>query len=323
MFTGIPANLSSLYLELTYSYYTSHTGDFTFKIFENQTDKLLGVKKFYQTTTVQLNIAPHIRPFAIPNIELHEMGFVTPYRQGNVSVYVTVDDNSAASGVRQFSISRGAIETPGLVTSLPSVRSISAGESELLQICCESNGVVTVEVKEYLTPYERSYEKPYLEGEFVEELVDSHSYSSSVADGKLLLFNYVARSNRGSSEQSVERAVVTVTQGSAVLAEVAYHIVEPMADAVRVAWLSESGSVEHYTFPVVKSLSLGEDFLTTLELVSAFEGYAVRVALAEIVRSSRVWVLADGEYVAASVDGGGVSVSAGGELGSVAVRVAY
>ncbi len=323
MFTEIPNNLSSLYSELSYSYYTSLASDLTFKIFENETDELIGVKKFYQTSSAQLNIAPHVRPFAMPTIEPLGMGFVSSYRQGNVSIYITVEEDDVTSASRQFSLSRGEVETPGLISSLPAVRSISDGESELLQICGAVGSAVTVEVKEYLTSWNSSYERPYVNGDFEEGLVASTTYSQTPSDGNILLFNYVASSNREGEVLPIERVVVKVKQGAVDIAELTYHIIEPVEESLRMAWLSECGSVEHYTFPVVKGAYLGDDFCKSLDLVSAFEGYATRVALAEIVRSPRVWALVDGAYVAANVESGGISVSSTGELGCVEIRVGY
>lgn len=323
MFTEIPNNLSSLYSELSYSYYTTLASDLTLKIFENETDELLGVKKFYQTNSAQVNIAPHIRPYAIPTVAKSRMGFLPTYRQGNISVYIKVEEDNVTSSSRQFSISRSDLELPGLISTLPLERSISDGESEILQICGASGSPVTIQVKEYLSSWNSSYERPYIDGEFVESVISSTTYTETPADGNILLFNYVASSNRDGEELPIERVKLTVTQNSETIAVVNYHIIEAVAESVRVAWLSESGSVEHYTFPVVKGVYVGDDFRHTLDLISAFEGYATRVALAEIVRSPRVWVLVDGEYVTANVESGGISVSSAGELGCVEIRVGY
>ncbi|MFI3249175.1 MAG: hypothetical protein R3Y39_08630 [Rikenellaceae bacterium] len=322
MFSQIPINLSSLYSELLYTYDSSSTDDMTLQIYDDETDELLGVKKFYSTNTAQINIAPHVRPYAMPTIESYPMGFISTYRNANVSVYLKSVEDNISSSVRQYTISRSLQDVKGLMSSMPAVRSISDGDAEQLYIATESSGQISVVVTKYLTNWSGSYERPYADGEYTEELYSTSSYSTS-PDGNLAIFNFVADSSATGDGSQIERVVVSVIQNSELLAEVSYHIIERPAGAVRVAWVSQSGSIEHYTFPVVKELCVDGGVKKSVVLSSAFEGYVTRAALAQIVRSPLVWVDNGGVYAEATVESGSISVASTDTLGSVDIHISY
>ncbi len=323
MFSQIPNNLSSLYSELLYTFYSSYSTDMTIQIFEDESSELLGVKKFYSTSSAQLNIAPHLRSYALPTLESYPAGFISPYRNGNISVYLKMVEQSVSSSVRQFTLSRSDIDLRGLLSSMPVVRTISDGDSDQLYIAAESNSAITVTQKHYLSSWSSSYERPYSDGEFTETLVATSSSSTTPTDGNIVIFNFVAESLADGDATQIERVVVSVSQNSEQIAEVTYHIVEPSSESIRLAWLSEYGSIEHYTFPAVKESYVGEVFQKTLTLTSAFEGYATRAALAEIVRSQRIWVDNDGVYLEATAEDGDISLSSTGSLGCVDIRISY
>lgn len=323
MFTQIPNNLSSLYSELQYSYYSSSTQDMTFQIRDDETGLLLGVKKFYSTNTAQLNIAPHVRPYAMPTIDSYPMGFISTYHNGNIAVYLTMEEDDVTSPTRQFTISRSDLDLRGLLSTMPSVRTIADGDSDHLYIAAEEGYQVTVTVKKYLTPWSASYERPYAEGEFEEQLTSTSTYTATPSGENILIFNFVASAAVEEHEGYIERVEVSVEQQSVTIAQLTYQIVDSSDDALRLAWVAESGSIEHYTFPVVKSDYLGEEFARRVTLTSAFEGYATRAALAAIVRSPRVWVDDDGVYIEAKVESEAISVDANSSLGVVDVEISY
>lgn len=323
MFTHMPNKLSSLYSELSYTYYNSSTGDMTLQIYEDESGELLGVKKFYSTNTAQVNIAPHVRAYALQSMESYPAGFMSTYRNGNLLVYLKVPEYNDTSLTRQYTISRSDIDLRGLISSLPAERSISDGDSDQLYIAAETGDTITVVVKHYLTSWSDSYERPYVGGEFTESLASTLTYTESISSGNIAIFNFVAESIASGDTTQIEKVVVSVSQNSETIAELTYNIVERPQGAIRLAWISDSGSVEHYTFPVVKESYVGDSFQHTYTLTSAFVGYATRAALAEIVHSPRVWVDNYGVYLDATAEDGALSVSSSGTLGTVDIRLSY
>ena len=93
------------------------------------------------------------------------------------------------------------------------------------------------------------------------------------------------------------------------IATVEYTVVPAAEQAVRVAWRSSAGSVEQYSFPVVRTTTVQVEKLraegpeglvavprrreATRTLVSAYETEAVLTALAELVESPEVWVVGE------------------------------
>ncbi len=321
MFTQTPNNLSSLYSELIYSYTSSSTGDKTLQIYEDETDELLGVKKFYSTNTAQLNITPHIRPYAMPTIDYYSTGFITPYRNCNVVVYVKAVEDNSYSTPRQFTLSRGGIDGVGVVSSLPMQRTISDGESEQIYISAEAGDQISIVERRYVSDASDSYERPYLSGEFSHTLDSSVTYGSTVSDGQIEIFNFVASSNK-SSEGQIEKIELVISRNSEEIGTVVYNVVESTEESVRLAWISDSGSIEHYTFPIVKESVMDDESGLSVKLTSAFEGYATRVALSQIVRSPMVWMFGDGFYEEVSVVDSELSVASLSYLGTVDITIA-
>lgn len=320
MFIQTPNNLSSLYSELKYTYQSSSTADMTIQIYEDETDELLGVKKFYSTSTACINIAPHIRPYAMPTIDSYLTGFITPYRNCNLSVYLKVSEQNATSTTRQFTLSRGGVMGHGLISSLPSKRVIAAGEAEQFYIAAESGDEIAVVVNRYLVDWSDGYQKPYLDGAYDKSLISTQHYNTAANDGSIEIFNFVAESSKVEGEQ-VESVEIEMLVNSELVSRVEYLVVERPAQAIRLAWIAESGSIEHYTFPAVKESSVDMEHGVSITLSSAFEGCATRAALAEIVRSEMVWISRNGGYERVTPLDSSLSVASNGALGTVNIKI--
>ncbi len=119
---------------------------------------------------------------------------------------------------------------------------------------------------------------------------------------------------------------------------VEYTVVPKIAGSRRLAWRSSAGSIEHYTFPAVKSEALeadktraygSEGVVTTAvksrrrtTLCSAFERQEVIDALAEIVCSPEVWELSDGVYMPVDVTTTSAVIRRNGAMSTLEVEIA-
>ena len=118
---------------------------------------------------------------------------------------------------------------------------------------------------------------------------------------------------------------------------VAYTVVAPPAEGVRVAWRTRSGSIEHYTFPVVKSVVAevektravgGEGYVARVVdtrqqtlLRSAYETRAVLEALAGVISSPQVWEVVQGQYVPVDVLTPKAEIYRHGEFGALEIEI--
>lgn len=96
--------------------------------------------------------------------------------------------------------------------------------------------------------------------------------------------------------------------------KITYTVTAPLTECCRVAWRSRTGTMEHYTFPVVKSatvvgtpLSSPQPFRTSahthtlIRLVSAYESREMLDALSELLHAPQVWVVDRHRYRAVKV----------------------
>ena len=109
-------------------------------------------------------------------------------------------------------------------------------------------------------------------------------------------------------------------------------------EGCRIAWRSRAGSIEHYTFPVVKSvvqkirkeqvltddagyedISIRDERTTTL--ASAFEPAAVIEALAEIAASPQVWKIDGDKYEEVDILTREQTIGRHGSLGCIEISL--
>lgn len=168
-----------------------------------------------------------------------------------------------------------------IVTSMPPRRTIRYGESDRILLFVP--GSVTVGVEALSSA-----------GDEVQ------SYTWDTGGGAVVL-----RLRTMDFDPETERFIVRVNGEVAVT----YDVDFPLRDSVRLAWRTASGSVEHYTFPVVASRTLAAERAavgspeghrtvaaaetTETVLLSRFEPAALTAAIAGAVSSPQVWTVDD------------------------------
>lgn len=185
-------------------------------------------------------------------------------------------DASAEAPVRQFLPCAGAVAAPALLTSMPRERLIAPGEGDELTLLADAPLAVTVAATR------------------ADGMCEVRTYRSATAG--LQLFRFDTRDFPGA-----ERA--TVDAGPC--GTVAYSLLPAPEGAQRLAWRTAEGSVEHYTFPVVRrrrvrvdrervrgpegvrSAAVRTERSTTVE--SACESAAMLAALAGLLAAPQAW----------------------------------
>lgn len=128
-----------------------------------------------------------------------------------------------------------------------------------------------------------------------------------------------------------------VTLDFGTMGTIHYTVVPARSESCRLAWRSSIGSVEHYTFPVVREVRLrteknraenrrgyvarigGQERLTRIE--SAYEAPGVLAALAEITSSPAVWRVTDGGCIPVDVTTEEATLRRLGELCSLSLEI--
>lgn len=316
MFTSYPPNYSPLYSELTYTFTTSSESDITIYLTDVTSNDIFGVKKFYSTTTAQVNVAPILRPLIYPVAEKLETGFASSTNRGAVTIQLSDAEGNVAPS-RVFALSKQTEDQIGLVSTFDAEgRALSLGECEMLRFR------ITPGVDTFV------YVRQYLYGQDSVAAGMSYTMLEGTVDG-FINFNVAATPFEAIEEQAdqLETITVTVMQNNSTVASVSYSIIDPPHEPTRLVWISSRGSLESYTFPVVRervrSHKSGESARTTLTLGSAYETYAVRQALAEIIDSPTVWVFMGDEYREALSVSSSVVMSPIDELATIEMEITY
>lgn len=183
---------------------------------------------------------------------------------------------AVTAAVRRFLPCAAAVAAPALLTSMPRERLIAPGESDELTLLADEPLAVTVAATR------------------AGGACEVRTYRSAAAG--LQLFRFDTRDFPGA-----ERA--TVDAGPC--GTVAYSLLPAPEGARRLAWRTAEGSVEHYTFPIVRtrrvrvdrervrgpegirSAAVRVERCTTVE--SAYESPAMLGALAGLLAAPQVW----------------------------------
>ncbi len=284
MFTQTPNNYQSLYDELNYQLELDETTTAMVQISDYNSGELLGVKKFYSTQSFSVNPAPIIRPYAIPASPAIATQFETTERYGYVTVKLFVESadgsESYISTPLTYTLSKSTESTTGAVTTRSTDRLISVGESDTLTLRCEHGFEIDVRVNYYGAD---------------DLLLESKTYSETPDDSGIRVFHLLAK-----EVEAAERIEVVCEQANVAIAQFNYYIVERPDDATRIAWVSSRGSVEHYTFAQTSEC---QEYAESrqMSLVSAYETYATRSAIAEMIASPKIWIADGGSYIDAYV----------------------
>lgn len=272
---------------------------------------LLGAQRFVDCLQSQTDAAPCLRPAVKFTPPTQATGFC-PADERTVTAYAEAEPTGTTGSMittplRTFLPTDRAMTAPALITEMPLQRIIADGEADELTLLLPGAWVVTVTAQSGDTTSAESYR---------------------TGTSGLHLFRLDTRDYPLSH-------TLMVDAGSA--GAVAYTVVAPPAEGVRIAWRTRSGSVEHYTFPVVKSVvtvveksrSIGSegyiarvtDTAQRTTLRSAYETRTVLEALAGVISSPQVWQVAEGQYLPVDVLTPKAEVYRHGEFGAVEIEI--
>ena len=307
-FTRIPDSWSVLGAPLVYAF-TASRSDFDLRIASPDGATLYGAKRFAAATEASVDIAPCLRralafaPSAGPTGVCSAAG-----RRIEAVVQLTdrASGRSVAAPVRCFVAAAEPVTAPALLTAMPRNRLIPAGACDELTLLTDGPLDVALRVEYGLRTATGTHRLP---------AAGLHLFRLDTAD--------FAGADR-----------ITVDAGAC--GTVLYSLTPPVQEAVRLAWRSRAGSIEHYTFPVETTAGLtatrleacgpeGRVVRTTAApyrtLRSALERREVLEALSELLVTPEVWLVEGARCTPVVVTGDRAVVHAYGALRTLEVTV--
>ena len=307
-FTSIPDNYALLDGGLLYEIDLGGLRDSVdIAIVDTTRNNTLATLRFAQTSAVSLDIAPYVRRAFAPAPAAGPTGISYNTR---CTAAIVLRTDQGQSPERVFSLY--AIDgLPRLLTAMPDIRTIAAGEFDLIPFYAPQGGKITI--------------NPRGTGMIAGRII---SVAANKAPG-------VLRIAADDFAGAVALSVKFESEGRTDI--ISYDVVRRPSDAVRVAWVSSTGAVESYTFPTCKTRTLKADkarfygrtgYKTTsiggeasLLLLSDFEPHAAVEALDEILTSPQVWFVREGRITEADVVSSETVYRHGGALNSLALEI--
>lgn len=310
-FTQIPQQHAPLGGELRYTVDRDRTADIDIRIVRAGDGALLGAKRFAGVTTASFDAAPYLRRALRFVPAAGTTGLRTlpdRYVRARVEAVAAGDDtDTATASERTFLPGAEAAEAPCLLTTMPLERLIPAGACDELTLTVAGVHAVTVTA----------------------EGGDTATADRFLATSAgLYVFRLDTRDYPGAESITVDAGTCGV---------VTYTVIPPQHGAQRLAWRSSAGSIEHYTFPVLRETTVRAEKVraegpggpvavvigTEREslLASAYERRAVVESLAELTAAPEVWLAEGDEYTPVEVVTDEAAVSRHGSLCTLEIAV--
>ncbi len=257
--------------------------DLTVEIVATESEEVVATQQLWGVTESVINIAPYIARFEQ----------MAPIANDHCSI---VEAESATYHIRigtlcsepiTIGANREEITAPSVPTAMPLSRRIAYGECDELPIVAEAGESIAVSIS----------------ADNGETLSLEHSAICGVARLHLATRNF---------DSGISSLVINIARDGKPFAEVLYAITPPISKGIRLAWISESGYIERYTFPVVHKASrkvekqclrgadgvLSTNILSQsiLSVASRYEPRKTIEALSQILSSPKVWIEQGGKF---------------------------
>ena len=204
--------------------------------------RLLATKLLTKTSSATVDIAPIVRRAVHFHPSLGKSGFVaSAERTITVQVEAHCGEESLCSEERTFLAALDPVTLPAICSTLPFTRLIAPSECDEITIVAADPCRVTLTADSA--------------GHLTSE--EFRSASGGVQCFRLAVADYP------------EAETITLTVEG--IGELRYLLTPAVEGSVRLAWRTQQGSIEHYTFPIVESLRL----LVDKERAYTAEGYSL------------------------------------------------
>ena len=283
-FTSIPQNFTPIERGLVFAFNTelNEPSSVAVEIVESASEQVVATLHLHEIIQAEVNIAPYI---TIAAERKPLKCAISTLAEAPTAAYKVRIGNEESPEVF-VSVNCNEVEAPGLISMMPTQRRLACNEYDELMLFVGKGASVEVDM--------------------ASDAGDSLQLEAVSASGMMTLSIAAADFANDASKVSV-----MISSDGEEIAMLNYDIVAQNEQGVRLAWLSSEGSIERYTFPVARTITLatkrervrqGEALRTAscrneahLEIASRYEPRAVATALHEIVSSPRVWLVGEGD----------------------------
>ena len=280
-FTFQPSDFAPVNEGLLYGFDTqsSEPCSVQFDIVDADTSVVVGRKTLYGVTTGTVDIAPYVRIAADASTPMRTDGSAlcdAPCRrykvvaEGAESTPITVADNRVTVGEKTS------------LTTMTRQRKIAFGERDELRLFGGRGATFAVTIRT----------------SGGDEIVLHHTSASGAV---------ILTVDTSDFSRDTRTAEVCIECDGREIPSLCYTVSERCGKDLRLVWVSSAGTVERYTFPVVRSMTRNTvhrrivaadgtyrtaECITdeTVRLVSAYEPHGVAQAVAEVAASPCVWI---------------------------------
>lgn len=251
--------------------------DVEIEVVDCDNDTTIARQRLRKVTSAEVNIAPYA---TLPAEHRPTQLVGTSFEELPTAQYTIRTDGVEATPIR-ISVNRCEVSAPTIVTTMPLNRTIAYGERDELLLM---GGV-------------DDHFAAHIESDQGDDL--SLDYTSPTGAVRLTISTEDFERNIGSLS-------VEITHNGEWLTTLHYRVVKARGKSLRLAWISEKGSIERYTFAAIaKAQRKSEKHTITtsngLQVVSStseqllllnsrYEPRHITKALAEIISSTKVWI---------------------------------
>lgn len=255
---------------------TEEPTDIAVEIIDAASDEVIATQQLRGIISAEINIAPYLKRFA----EYRPSHGSTRFEDAPTrTCAIRVGDERSESLI--ISTNKSYHSAPTVVTTMPQRRHIEFGETDELLLFAEAGDrlVTTIET----------------------DIGDNLTMDYTTDTGVVILTISADDFDTDSHGFDVE-----ILRNGDHFASLHYTVRAHSKRGCRLAWISEEGSIEHYTFPVVTKRELKSDKLhigagddrrvvrssceSRLSLISRYEPHAMIEAIAQVIASPRVWI---------------------------------
>ena len=315
-FTQQPKDFTPVNSGIIYTIESDEVVDFDIGILNFDTGKEVGRKHIYNSSRAVVDIAPYVANMAQ---EIAPKSGQTELVKAPVVKYIlTVDTSNLDSEVSDTVAVSNNITTPviGINSIFPTSqkRQLSIGDYDELRIVAQPKSILSVEITS-----DRG------------EQLSFEQYSNSG----------VAILNLSSADfnESTKSLTVRICHDEHLLQSIFYEVVPRRKGSMRLAWLTPTGVLERYTFPITESravvatdreLFVGNggqytscNCVNRATLKSDIHTTATIEALSTLVTAPKVWIENEGDYHEAFISDSHATTSKFGKVTTLVVTVEY
>lgn len=255
---------------------TEEPTDIVVEIIDATTDEVIAMQQLRSVVSAEINVAPYIERFA----EYAPSHTSTMFKDAPTrACAIRVEDR--VSETLLISTNKSLCTAPAVVTTMAEHRHIAFGERDELLLLVEAGDRLVASIST--------------------NTGDNMVMDYTTATGAVVLT--IATDDCDSEAHYFD---VKILRNNTPFASLCYTVRAHHKRECRLAWISEAGSIERYTFPIVAKRKLKGNKLhigagdnrrmvrsmleSNITLISRYEPSATVEALAQIIASPKVWI---------------------------------